>query len=429
MVFPFTFNITVPGISNPFAPAPPPIQTRNENSQDTAQSSTGDRLTRNRAGWQKITRPRPSPSPSPAPTSRKRGWEPSFAEPSRSTTTRASTSGYLDTPAKYRELARRNPDEYHDITMSDSPDHRGDEEEMPPMKRRRGFAGSIISTAVSAALIGSAVGLTVYRLWRDRGRLPPPGSDELPPPYQQGEWQKPVEQAASIRVTPPTPRSARKSRQQITSAPKRPVAYNRRPRAKLASPAPVAQAHFPSPKPEFNFAGAVEDEEEDQTPMEDQMDWIGDKLSMLIEQGKRALGTEVVVMSDAKEDEVDDGSGAWEEEHATRPASRTGSLKRAKRPRSIVAPSSSYTGIPIPSASPRRLAYEPSGSSAGSFTPGSAPVYASPRKMHTRGLSYEAPSPPSFVKEDPAAYESPEMRESMEKARARILAARSLRGT
>ena len=30
------------------------------------------------------------------------------------------------------------------------------------------------------------------------------------------------------------------------------------------------------------------------------MDWTGDKLSMLIE---RALGTEVVVMSEAKEDE------------------------------------------------------------------------------------------------------------------------------
>jgi hypothetical protein len=36
--------------------------------------------------------------------------------------------------------------------------------EMPPLKRRRGLAGSIISTAVSAALIGTAVGLTVYRL-------------------------------------------------------------------------------------------------------------------------------------------------------------------------------------------------------------------------------------------------------------------------
>jgi len=36
--------------------------------------------------------------------------------------------------------------------------------EMPPMKKRRGLAGSIVSTALSAALIGTAVGLTVYRL-------------------------------------------------------------------------------------------------------------------------------------------------------------------------------------------------------------------------------------------------------------------------
>lgn len=35
----------------------------------------------------------------------------------------------------------------------------------PPSKRRRGLAGSIVSTALSAALIGTAVGLTVYRLY------------------------------------------------------------------------------------------------------------------------------------------------------------------------------------------------------------------------------------------------------------------------
>lgn len=34
----------------------------------------------------------------------------------------------------------------------------------PPSKRRRGLAGSIVSTAVNAALIGTAVGLTVYRM-------------------------------------------------------------------------------------------------------------------------------------------------------------------------------------------------------------------------------------------------------------------------
>lgn len=36
--------------------------------------------------------------------------------------------------------------------------------ELPPAKRRKGLAGSIFSTALSAALIGTAVGLTVYRL-------------------------------------------------------------------------------------------------------------------------------------------------------------------------------------------------------------------------------------------------------------------------
>lgn len=36
--------------------------------------------------------------------------------------------------------------------------------EFPPAKRRKGLAGSIFSTALSAALVGTAVGLTVYRL-------------------------------------------------------------------------------------------------------------------------------------------------------------------------------------------------------------------------------------------------------------------------
>lgn len=36
--------------------------------------------------------------------------------------------------------------------------------EQHPPKRRRTLAGSILDTAVSAALVGTAVGLTVYRL-------------------------------------------------------------------------------------------------------------------------------------------------------------------------------------------------------------------------------------------------------------------------
>ena len=36
--------------------------------------------------------------------------------------------------------------------------------ELPPAKRRRTLAGTIVSGAVNAALIGTAVGVTVYRL-------------------------------------------------------------------------------------------------------------------------------------------------------------------------------------------------------------------------------------------------------------------------
>jgi hypothetical protein len=37
--------------------------------------------------------------------------------------------------------------------------------DLPPAKRRRTIAGTIVSGALNAALIGTAVGLTVYRLY------------------------------------------------------------------------------------------------------------------------------------------------------------------------------------------------------------------------------------------------------------------------
>lgn len=126
MVFPFTFKLNIPGLVNPF--------TKSHQTPTVSTSHDSD-MNRNRAVLQKITRPRPrpspSPSPSPAPLSRKRGWEPSFAEPSQSTTTLASTAGYLDTPAKYRQQLGVSAisDEYHNITMSDSPDQDHDQEQ------------------------------------------------------------------------------------------------------------------------------------------------------------------------------------------------------------------------------------------------------------------------------------------------------------
>lgn len=123
MVFPFTFKLNIPGLANPFSKS---------NQTPTVSTSHESDMNRNRAVLRKITRPRPrlspSPSPSPAPLSRKRGWEPSFAEPSQSTTTLASTAGYLDTPAKYRQQLGVS-DEYHNITMSDSLDQDHDQEQ------------------------------------------------------------------------------------------------------------------------------------------------------------------------------------------------------------------------------------------------------------------------------------------------------------
>ena len=37
--------------------------------------------------------------------------------------------------------------------------------DLPPAKRRRTLAGTIVSGAINAALIGTAVGLTVFRLY------------------------------------------------------------------------------------------------------------------------------------------------------------------------------------------------------------------------------------------------------------------------
>ena len=125
MVFPFTFALNIPEIINPFT-----LRSSNQypvtgtNNNGNAVLSHASDVRRSRAALQNITRP--SRSPTPMPLSRKRGWEPSFSEPSYSTPTLASTAGYLDTPAKYRQNI---PDEYQNITMSDSIDLACNQEE------------------------------------------------------------------------------------------------------------------------------------------------------------------------------------------------------------------------------------------------------------------------------------------------------------
>ncbi|KAJ2925764.1 hypothetical protein H1R20_g11334, partial [Candolleomyces eurysporus] len=329
--------------------------------------------------------------------------------------------------------------------------------DLPPTKRRRGLAGSIVSTAWSAALMGTAVGLTVYRLWRDRGR----NEDEFdpsdyayarkrrasaavnpddmsisrsaseppspPPPYNQ-EWtavdypnqsnhyshSRPT---LNVPTTPrgrdkakpkPTPRSARK-----TGSIRAHQGHKSRKAAPFVRTVPAASStrHYDQPEafdvnmnPSISANGrrfpAGNNDEED-VDVEEQMDWIGGKLAQLIEEGKRALGTEVVVMSDAKEDEVDDGSGAWvsdDEDTQRRGLKRRGSSASTRyhhHSRSTAASSTSvhqYPQISVSTSTPPRQNY-------GMGMP------ASPARSH-------------HIVEDTC--DSPEVREMMERARAKL---------
>ena len=100
MPFSFSFTLTVPGLTNPFSSPPEP-----EPAPPTprlARLDAGSDI----QGYRSTAPIRRAPSPSlQPPLSRKRGWVPSAPEYSSPTANPTSTSGYLDTPAKYREMA------------------------------------------------------------------------------------------------------------------------------------------------------------------------------------------------------------------------------------------------------------------------------------------------------------------------------------
>lgn len=409
MPFPFTFSFRVPGLHNPFI-TPPAVKPSRNDRKDALLDPISRRINRALPPPRRAS-PSPSPSLSPfVPLNRKRGWVPSIPEPSQAATSAASTRGYLDTPAKYRDMAHEAPEqEFVEDVFT----------ELPPAKRRRTLAGSIVSTALSAALIGTAVGLTVYRLWRDRGkeqeRIQP-----QPPPYHPGDWVP--EQYKDIQVTPPTSKS-RKSRPTPSSVRRsgtrsRRIRTRGRPVTPSRSVSPALMGHPPQ---EFDFVHVNQDEEEE--PEADEMDWIGDRLSKLIQEGHRALNTEVVVMSEAKEDEVDDGSGDWEEEQPVTSISRGSSFRRTHRARDNQPPSFTLPCSPNSSSRKRKFIGEA--------------IHLSPDRQDFSRLS--VPSTPRLIaressmdidacatitssfKEDTSAWESPELRESMERARAQYL--------
>ncbi|KAI0321593.1 hypothetical protein OF83DRAFT_1161740 [Amylostereum chailletii] len=405
----FTFNFAVAGVPNPFS-------TSSDSRRAQNGPPAGDKLPTVAPAQR---RPHPATLPPSLPLNRKRGWVPPNSEPSQAATSRMSSSGYLDTPAKYR-----------DFTVTPHAQEEEEENaveemvaELPPAKRRRGLAGSIVSTAVSAALIGTAVGLTVYRLWRDRGKEP----ENPPPPYEQGDWihrnssSKPQAGVPPVHVVPPTPRY--KKPRQVAVTNRRTPARPRRARPQLQVNCTSHSERFPRQTPcpaRIQFRPCSQ--------MDDPIDWMGGRLAQLIEEGKRALGKEVVVMSETQEDEVDDGSGAWEEEDplpSTGSTSRRGSIRRKHRPQHLGIPGS-FTSSNTPLSASASTSFLSSPSLSPHY-PGSdslsSPVYGS-MQIPGRGLSEERGLSGSF-REDSSQWQSAELRESMEKARARYLQARS----
>ncbi|GAW04478.1 hypothetical protein LENED_006272 [Lentinula edodes] len=322
----------------------------------------------------------------------------------------------------------------------------------PPAKRRRTLAGSIVSTAVNAALVGTAVGLTVYRLWRDRGTgkdaeqrtIGETSPSPPPPPYSPP--------SPDVNVIPPTPRTARKSRRpheahSTRRRPARKVLHN------IASFGPSTSgsqsALFPPTQPEFDFSSSsvkssprrnreerrthspafnnvssdhVEDLQDaidpDTDDQMDQIDSLGSKLSFLIEQGKRALGREIVVMSEVEEDAVDDGSGAWIEED------QEGEGEFGKRGRGRLSRSGSV--------SRRRAAGSASsatvnlGRRTGAGMNVNPPPYGTGLGVPSALPSSSPSTPPASLPTFESSWESPELKETMERARAIVRQRKSM---
>ncbi|KAK2462257.1 hypothetical protein APHAL10511_005753 [Amanita phalloides] len=295
-----------------------------------------------------------------------------------------------------------------------------------PTKRRRSLTDSIVSTALSAALIGTAVGLTVYRLWRDRGKItsnPQHPAIEPPPPYQE------TERTSTPSSPTPTPKSPRKNRSGAAHS-KRHHIRPRLSRARVHVPPFASGSNFPPTSPVLDPEPSTST---DIPAPEDEMDWIGDQLSVLIAEGKRALGCEIVVMSDSKEDEVDDGSGAWEDSSPTSDSedytSHASSARRRRAHTTASAPVSSLRGpyspqhsdVMPPALAPTRQSY--SASTTCLLAPPSTP-----RRTHTYGRSLDSsPGSQTFWKssEDINSFDSPELRETMERARQRVMMMRS----
>ncbi|QRW17157.1 hypothetical protein RhiXN_05159 [Rhizoctonia solani] len=330
MFFSFTFSLPTP-FANPFD-----ASTADPGQLDYSSPERTRRLGPRPARPNVNTTPERS-----ANISRKRGrWSPEAkAGPSSVLDLTSTASAYIDSPARYVDFSeqRDEPEEAAEIRA-------------PKRRRIAELADSVISTAFSAAVIGTAVGLTAYRLWRDRGKdglpinpepstiesFPPPppytprvesehpstaGPSYIPIPCPAPTTLKMKNNLSSAPATTPRRRANTTRRQHVhTSAARRrrpvnpvfprnqsPASSLRRSTAYHTAPDSSRSTPAPAPVPVSTSVPGPSVDNEDME-MSGHMDWMSSQLQALINEGKRALGAEVVV---GGADEVDDGAEGW----------------------------------------------------------------------------------------------------------------------
>ncbi|KAK7060726.1 hypothetical protein VNI00_000458 [Paramarasmius palmivorus] len=422
MPFPFTFNFIVPGLSNPFTPPPlPPAPPDELNLGPSIHHST-------RHSQMSVFDTAVSPSSSsyttPPQRSRKRSrhWEPT---PPMTTTREMVDEGegvvYVD---------QERDDE-------DDPLNPHSASYQPPAKRRRllGGLGGLGGLALTAAAVDGVIAVHPihYTNAPHAQAQTQTTTKQDPQQHQQHEAPPPpyTESAASssqhslvhehdskrAHTTNTRLRTPQRQRQALT-----PRRRRVQPRSHIFPNSP-AQPEFSFNAPSTSASGAAftfahahpstsqqpvpqtprhEAEEEGEGEGDDSLSRLTSQLTSLIAEGKRALGREVVVMSECREDEEDDGLGGWVDEDAgsqsqsQRKLKRRGSGSRRGRgsPYLNGSANSSLPGTPLPNAT---------------FTVPSTPAAA--------GLGLEREE-----------WESPEIRESMERARRKVLEARAARG-
>ena len=285
--------------------------------------------------------------------------------------------------------------------------------------------------------------------WRDRGKFP----ESQPPPYEEGDWApsqvsifspanydyclkapillQPERVSPSGRIAVPAHRNRKHRTHNNTS---RGTHHHRKTRTHgtvPVSPRPSRQ-HSLHRHTKSEGEGDQEDEGDGvddkvglqlhilgvSLTMAHQMDWMSDRLTRLIEDGKRALNKEVVVISEAQEDEEDDGDGNWEEEidHSTSIGHASGSNTPRHRSRPQTPGTTSYTSsfLSPPSSVPSHqqfLTAHSSYSSPSLLTPGCT----SHNDAVDMARSY------SSSHEDEYQWQSSELQQSMERARAAYL--------